>query len=157
MTRPLFMLLLALGALGCTEPKLEAAREQMVVAQRRWTAAGLTNYDFTAQMVCFCGDPYTRPVTVRVRGGAFAGIAYADSGTAADTTVFSKFLTIDRLFGFLRQELDAKPDTLVADYDPQLGYPTRAFVDPHFATADDEFSLHVTALSRATSAGARAR
>jgi hypothetical protein len=147
-----FISLLALGALGCTEPKLESAKDALAVAQRRWTAAGLANYDFTAQRLCFCGDAVTRPVTVRVRGGSFAGIAYADSGTAADTSLFHDFLTMDRLFAFLRQELDATPDTLVADYDPQLGYPTSAFVDPHFGIADDEFSLHVSALNPAPAA-----
>ena len=155
MKRPFVTLLLALGVLGCTEPRLESARDALATAQRRWTATGLANYDFTAQRLCFCADAVTRPVTVRVRGGSFSAIAYADSGTAADSSLFAAFLTIDRLFGFLRQQLDAMPDTLVAAYDPRLGYPTSAFVDPHFSTADDEFSLQVTALNAAQAAVGR--
>jgi hypothetical protein len=127
MARWLVTSILALGALGCTEPKLQGASDALAAAQRRWAAGGLTSYDFTVQRLCFCGDVVTRPVTVGVRGGSFSGIAYADSGTAADTSLFRDFLTMDRLFAFLRQQLDAKPDTLVADYDPQLGYPTSVF------------------------------
>jgi hypothetical protein len=155
MRRAIVTALLGLGALGCTEPKLGSARDALAAAQRRWAAAALSNYDFTAQRLCFCADAVTRPVTVQVRGGSLAGIVYADSGTAADTSMFTAFLTIDRLFGFLRQQLDAMPDTLVAAYDPRLGYPASAFVDPHFQTADDEFSLQVTALNPATAAVAR--
>jgi hypothetical protein len=71
---------------------------------------------------------------------------YADSGTAADTTWFRDYLTVDRLFALLQRTLDGRPATFTVAYHPDLGYPALVHVDPKSGVADDEFSVQITSL-----------
>ena len=129
---------------GCTEPRLDRALDELNAAQRRWQAHAPADYQFTIQRSCFCAPIVTRPVTVGVQGTAVVSLVYADSGTAADSVVFSEFLTIDRVFTFLRQTLAGKPGSFTAAYDTQLGYPTQVSVDPIANAVDDEFARSVS-------------
>jgi hypothetical protein len=132
--------------MACSSSPLDESRSEFDQAQARWRAAAATDYDFDLQHLCYCADPATRPVTISVRGGVFHSIAYADSGTAADTTWFRDYLTIDRLFALLQRTLDGKPARFTASYHAELGYPDRVDVDPISGAADDEFSLRITKL-----------
>jgi len=130
--------------LGCSEPRLHHALLELNAAEQRWRADAPPAYQFTVQRLCFCAAPVTRPVTVFVRATLPSGVVYADSGTVADSTLFREFLTIDRLFDFVRRTIAQTPDTLVAAYDPRLGYPIQISVDFRFGVADYQLSVTVT-------------
>lgn len=46
----------------------------------------------------------------------------------------------------MRRTLDQEPDSFVAEYDPELGYPSFVSADIDFQIADEEFSFRVEAL-----------
>lgn len=131
---------------GCSTSLLDQSRSEFDDARRLWQAQGATDYDFDLQHLCYCSDLVTRPVTIGVRGGAVAWIVYTDSGTAADTTLFRDYLTIDRVFALLQRTLDGHPASFTASYQPDLGYPAMVHVDPKQPVADDEFSVRITGL-----------
>ena len=45
------------------------AAGQLAAAMERWEAAGLSEYSFTFQWVCFCTAEYRTPVDIQVKGG----------------------------------------------------------------------------------------
>lgn len=143
-------LLAAFLIAACSSSLLDETRDELDQARARWSAAALADYDFDLQHNCFCADLATRPVTISVRGGAFASMIYSDSGTVADTALFRDYLTVDRLFALLQRTLDAKPASFTAAYHEQLGYPALVQVDPVSSIVDDEFSVRINGLRPVT-------
>jgi len=142
--RPHRVCVVLLCLLGCSEPRLHSALAELSAAEQRWNAQGLPAYEYTVQRLCFCAPAVTHPITVTVRDGAVVRLVYADSGAVPDSAMFRDFLTVERVFDFVRRTIAENPDTLTAVYDPHYGYPTRITVDPIFGIADDEFSVSVT-------------
>jgi len=134
---------ITLGLLGaaCSTP-LEP-QDDLAIAQRRWQAAAIADYSFTFQRSCFCLHTATRAVTVTVHQRAWATLMYEDDGTAADTSLFRDFLTMERVFSFLRGSLEEDPATFEARYDAQLGYPAEVSIDYLANAIDDELSLWI--------------
>jgi hypothetical protein len=91
-----------------------------------WRDSRILNYNFTAVKVTDGGfetwDP--GPVTIKVQGGAAAAIEsrLISEDHWASTEGFKDIDTIDKLFDFLRQELEAGK-MLEVDYDARTGYP----------------------------------
>ena len=139
---------LALAALaGCSEPRVDKWRKDLAAAEGRWRSAGLRDYEMDVVRSCYCLDAQNRPVTVTVRGGAFASLVFMDSaGTAADTSLFQQYLTMDRIFALLHDVLDTEPAALHAEYNAAYGFPTLWAVDPDNRMVDEEFTIQVLAL-----------
>lgn len=140
--------LVLLVLIACSVSPLGVSRDELRDAETRWRLSAIASYDFVVQRGCFCGPAVTRPVTAQVRDGAFAALVYADSGTAADTSLFTDVLTVDRLHGLIERALAQSPAAFSAVYDPFFGYPTRLVVDPNAAIADDELTITVTGFTR---------
>jgi hypothetical protein len=91
-----------------------------------WRDSRILNYNFTAVKVTDGGfetwDP--GPVTIKVQGGAAAAIEsrWISEGHRAGTEGFKDIDTIDKLFDFLRHELEAGK-MLEVDYDARTGCP----------------------------------
>lgn len=150
--RPGAVLVLALCA-TCTEPELNHWQADLTRAEALWRAAGVTSYEADVILTCYCLEAQTRPVTSTVRDGAFVSLVYTDSGgTAADTTLFRSFMTMDRVFAAMREVLDAEPAVLYAEYNPVYGFPTQWSVDPDRMVANDEFAFQVLGFRRLSAA-----
>lgn len=112
-------------ALACDNhtPSLQLWRGELRAAEERWHAAGITDYEY---VVSVSGSQRrTRPVRATVRGGVGVGLVYADSGTAADTTLYAIFSTMDRVFANVHDALVVTPYHFAAVYEPTFGYPLR--------------------------------
>jgi len=131
---------------ACSESPTEQRDEALAAAQARWQAAGIADYEFDLQRLCYCLDDLVRPVTVSVSGGAFATLRYTDDATAADTVLFRDFLTMERVFDYLERAVSERPAVFTASYDARLGYPARVELDGDRQVADDELWLEIAAL-----------
>ena len=150
-TTPSLRVLLALAGaaalLSCANLNDDPGDGGLAAAQARWQSLHLTRYVFQFQHNCFCAPEVTRPVSITVVGGVPVSAVYVDSGTAADTTLFQQYLTVDRIFTFLHNTINAHPALLTATYDHTLGYPLQVYVDPIALAADDEVTLHIQSLT----------
>jgi hypothetical protein len=137
------------STMGCTTaPGTASWSADLADAQSRWQVAALHNYTMSLIRSCHCVTGQTRPVTVVVRNGAFASLAYADSlGGVADTTLFQQYLTVDRYFALLQQVISSNPYAFTATYNQSLGFPIQVSVDPEKMTTGDEFLVQIFAFT----------
>ena len=132
--------------MGCADLTGPAPQVDLDAAHARWQATHMSDYQFDFQRSCFCGPDITRQVTITVWGRAPLSIVYSDSGTAADSTLFRQYLTMERYFTFLQNEVAGHPATFTAVFDSSTGYPRQVFIDDVATIADDEVTLHIFAL-----------
>jgi hypothetical protein len=138
----------ALAAACATAPGATDWDLELSGAEARWHAAAASNYTFRLLRTCACVANQTRPVTVTVRGGAFASLAFADSlGGTADTTLFRQYLTIERYFTLLHQVIASGPYTFSATYNQSLGFPLSVTVNPERMVTGDEFLVEIYAFT----------
>jgi len=146
LARSLGRALLPVVWVACSESPTEQRADALAAAAGRWQAAALADYEFDLQRLCYCIDDAIRPVTVSVRGGAFAALVHTDDATTADTALFRDFLTMERVFDYLERAVSQRPAVFTASYDARLGYPARVALDGDRQVADDELWLEIAAL-----------
>lgn len=150
LARSLGRALLPVVWVACSESPTEQREEALAAAAARWQGTGIADYEFERQRICYCLDDAVRPVTVSVRGSAFAALVHTDDGTAADTVLFRDFLTMERVFDYLQRAVSQRPAVFTASYDARLGYPARVELDGDRQIADDEVWLEIPALRPVT-------
>ena len=119
--------------------------DQLGAAEAKWAADKPRVYEFTIRLRCFCPVILLsqEPIVFRVEDGKPSLVSGESVVTKAfrSPTGMDKWGTIERQFGYIREEI-AKHDYRVdVDYDADLGYPRRIFTDPAQNTADDEMTL----------------
>jgi hypothetical protein len=128
------------------ETKLAKTQRKLDKKLRRWTARGITDYQFKFQWICFCGPDYTRPVIIEVRGGVINSIRYADTGEPVDPANFDRYHTIEGLFALLQEAVNQKAAQIRVSFDPELKYPTTVYIDYSSNIADEERGFSVNDL-----------
>jgi hypothetical protein len=133
--------LLALGMLSCsiTEPSSRATEQVELTRNRqRWAAAGIHDYAFDYQLLCFCAPESTAPVRITVRQDAVVAVVRQGDGFPAGTG--NGWPRVDALFDDVERRLDQHAARVTVDYDPTYGYPRAIVVDVAAMAADDEYS-----------------
>ena len=132
--------------LACSTP--EQPSESLAAAEARWQAAGVHSYDYIITFSCqLCTLP-SRPVSINVRSDTILSLTYADDGSPLDTAALRGYVTIDRTFQRLHQDLLTNPEVFTATYDPTFGYPRQVHIDMHANTADDEMTFSISTFAR---------
>ena len=106
-----------------------AQRKELANALERWHASGLADYTYEFESNCFC--PPAPKIRVTVQNGVFVQMVRADNGAPADTTWHINILTMDSAFAFAEQALNARPDTLILQFDSTFGYPRMIWRDSY--------------------------
>lgn len=135
---------------GCDGSPLGPEGDRLEDALDRWRSAGLTSYRYVYEAHCFCGPTATQPVAVVVVDGEVASITSVATGEPVQPGAPgdpAEVLTVEGLFGFLRDALEDEPASFSASYDPGLGYPRSAMVDFDVQVADEEFGFEARELS----------
>lgn len=140
------LLAIALVASGCLgdrdSPENDYAQQAALVeSQQRWQASGVVSYDYYLRKICFCPGGDGREVLISVRDGVIDRIRYADSGDELSADHYASYETVPDLFEWIQQAIDRSADSIQAEYDPSLGYPTFVFTDDSAGIADDEFQV----------------
>lgn len=130
------------GDTGDTGAALQA---ELDTRRGAWEADGLADYTYVLGWLCFCDTGTTGPATVVVSGGAVVSSTYVETG--APTTAAFDARTIDGLFDFLQESLDAEADAITVTWDPTYGFPAQAYVDYMLDADDDELGLQATDLT----------
>jgi hypothetical protein len=145
--RPFGAILAAAAVAGCggtgsgpvpTGPQADLSRSRAI-----WIGRNLRSYRFTLQLGCFCAPTSIQPVVIEVRNGAPTSVKTL-AGDPVDPATFDRYETIEKLFTAIQNTLDARGRVVDAAYDPSLGFPASAFLDPLPMAADDELSISVT-------------
>ena len=131
----------ATGALRSDE-ELELARNR-----QRWVSAGLRDYEYDFQRMCFCLPEATERVHIVVRNDAVVSVVRTRDGQPASTRVVA-WPRVEDLFDDVRRRLDQGTDRLEVRYDPTYGYPRSIVADVILMAADDEYSLAAENLRR---------
>jgi len=142
--------LLLLATAGCSitattgriGEELELARNR-----QRWASAGLHDYEFDFQRLCFCTTEATDAVHIVVRGDVVTSVVRSRDGQPASTRV-AAWPRVDELFDDVQQRLDQRAERVDVRYDPTYGYPRSVVVDIMRQAADDEYSLTADNLRR---------
>ncbi len=138
------LLLLALILTACSF----GARSELDKNRQTWQDAGITHYQFSLHIGCFCAFRDQMPLTVEVQNGEVVSMTYSD-GTLVDMTdpyyeTFSQHATIDRIFSELEAGLKGDADEVTVTYDSTRGFPSEIYFDYIKAAMDDELSLTVS-------------
>src|SRR5262247_4168519 len=120
---PIIFILGMIGA--CRSPLSPTELLALTNAEKRWAASELQAYVFETRADCFC-DPYTIEwARVEVNAGTVTRVVLMDSATEVGSPQRSYFPTVETLFAQIRSaQQDKSVKDIVAEYDPQLGFPT---------------------------------
>lgn len=118
---------------GCESPTGPVSRGEIRAlnrAEARWKARPFIDYVYETQTSCFCPPELNQWTRVTVRGGVVVGAEFVEPRPDIQITTLSAWASIDTVFVRLRQRLASPALEEVyaefeADYDPQLGFPTR--------------------------------
>ncbi len=114
--------------------KFEAIAAELERNRRLWQENKIVNYDFVVGK--FAGGVTNlwnaSPVLIKVREGKKNSIEALVKGKDFRIDSYENIDTIDKLFNYMRQELD-DGKIIEAKYDKKLGYPKSVFVTFTFA------------------------
>ena len=127
---------------GRSSEELELARNR-----QRWVSAGIHDYEFDFQRICFCLPEATESVHIVVRQDVVTSVVRTRDGQPASVRV-TAWPRVDELFDDVQQRLDQRAERLDVRYDPTYGYPRSVVVDIVLQAADDEYSLTADNLRR---------
>jgi hypothetical protein len=151
--RTLLLVLLATVAASCVggpgaTPDRRTDREREIDAHAAiWAGHELRSYTFTISRPCFCPPEASGPFVVTVTDGQVTSVTLNGLAVRGADATGSIPFTIDQAFLLLRG-LDPSAQ-LTVTWDPDLGYPVEASIDPIANAIDDEYGLSITELTPA--------
>lgn len=123
---------------------LAAATRQLHAAESKWQQLKPEHYAYILHRSCFCPPEATKPIEIRVFRGKIQQATVLPDGTPLPADRQGTALSIDDLFGKIRDAIEHKAASLEVTYDPQYGFPTRISIDYDRMMADEELSLSVS-------------
>ncbi len=122
----------------------EGREAELASGEELWSSLGISDYDFTVNMTCFCPPPAGTDIRLRVRDGRT--ISAVDSqnprnGIVADMSDIPD--SVPAMFAAVRSAMDAEPDSISVTYDEDYGFPVSIEIDHRRAYADDEVTFSI--------------
>jgi hypothetical protein len=111
---------------GSAQQALDAARAQ-------WQQAGVVDYHYTVERICFCAPAFRGPAAIVVRNGQ----------ALSPPSQFEEVATVPKLHAVVQDAIDDQVERLDVEYGPD-GVPLSIEVDPSTQIADEEVSFRVT-------------
>jgi hypothetical protein len=130
---------------ACSEP-LGPQQDELTEAVARWEEAGLQDYVFEFQRLCFCGGDTIRRVRIEVRNGSVSAATYVDDGSPVREEYRTDLPTIEDLFEEIQDAIDREAHSLAASYHADRGYPTSVAIDYIENAVDEEMAFNVYSL-----------
>jgi Family of unknown function (DUF6174) len=146
--KPLFLTIALLGVWSAaTAAQAPSHEDQLAAAEAKWAANKPQVYEFTLNLLGFLppAPPSFDPMVFRVEDGVGslvtgARTAVLKTGSASGV---EKYGTVEKQFAFIRAALAKRPYRVEIEYDSDLGYPRRVYIDPQQNVADDEYGFTV--------------
>ena len=120
---------------GPVDPEISDGTAQVALdaAVASWDQAGIADYHFTIERLCFCVPAFRGPATIVVRGDE----------PLSPPAPFEDVATVPQLHAVVQTAIDDQVEDLEVQYD-ERGVPVSIQVDPSTAIADEEISYRVT-------------
>lgn len=119
-----------------------STRDDLVTAEQRWEGTGIDDYRMAVEVVCFCD--VVGVVDVEVMDGTVVALEPRDPEVDLEGNRWAD-LTVEAIFDDISHTI-ATGEVLEATYDPDLGHPILADLDPEPSSEDDERTYRVTEL-----------
>ena len=136
---PIFLLFIILN---CTKKTGVIPEDELNLQEqeKKWKKQGITDYEFTSQISCFCQSDYTLPKAILVKKDkiqSINGVAYAD-------LEYENHMTIDELFDYIEDRQNKNPVIENLEFDSVYGFPSYIYFDISEMIADDEIGYTIT-------------
>lgn len=128
------------------QPDYTVLKATLAENRARWETAAAQNYRFCFQRSCFCLPDFRRAVDLTVSDGRIDAAEFADTGEAVAPEHFDRYETIGSLFDLIAGAIDEGAARIDAEFDRELGYPVRLYIDRHLTMADEEQEFEVREL-----------
>jgi hypothetical protein len=113
---------------------------ELITAERLWATSRPQSYEFAIDVRCFCGGLATVPPRYRVTGTTATSLGPSPPW---DGKAYGRFNTVEKLFLVIRESVKRDGHRVTVSYDPDLGYPQVADLDPIATAVDDELFFRV--------------
>jgi uncharacterized protein DUF6174 len=120
-------------------PQPEKVAQALATAEANWSKRKPAAYEFTIDVRCYCSLAPTPP-SFRVKAGVATTISELSAGHRKE---YESFDTIEKLFAILNRSLSRRPEKMSVEFEPDLGYPVWADIDPRKDTYDDELKFTI--------------
>ena len=136
---PIFLLFIILN---CTKKTGVIPEDELNLQEqeKKWKKQGITDYEFTSQISCFCQSDYTLPKAIVVKNNEIQSInrvAYAN-------LEYENHMTIDELFDYIEDRQNKNPVIENLEFDSVYGFPSYIYFDISEMIADDEIGYTIT-------------
>lgn len=115
----------------------------LLAARAKWGRPA--RYEYAYQKSCYCMSEFIQPLHVTVLDGLKINVTYVEDAIAGSESqdVVNSVYTIEEQFVLIEQALSGpfKADSVIVDYDDELGYPLVLSIDYESAIADEEFTI----------------
>lgn len=130
-------LLISLMLLGCTKTtELNEVDDYF----KKWNKLGITDYEFTLRVNCFCTSETVGPHKILVKKNSILTV----NGKPYDPNIHFSVKTIEQLFTYIQKTLAEKPVQKTLAFDAQYFFPNNIYFDISEMIADEEMGYIVT-------------
>ena len=136
---PIFLLFIILN---CTKTTGVIPEDELNLQEqeKKWKKQGITDYEFTSQISCFCQSDYTLPKAIVVKNDEIQSI----NGVAYANLEYENHMTIDELFDYIEDRQNKNPVIENLEFDSVYGFPSYIYFDISEMIADDEIGYTIT-------------
>ena len=136
---PIFLLFIILN---CTKKTGVIPEDELNLQEqeKKWKKQGITDYEFTSQISCFCQSDYTLPKAIVVKNHEIQSI----NGVAYANLEYENHMTIDELFDYIEDRQNKNPVIENLEFDSVYGFPSYIYFDISEMIADDEIGYTIT-------------
>ena len=128
---------ISLLLLGCTK---SSGLDEVDDYFKKWNRLGITDYEFTLRVNCFCTSETVGPHKILVKKNSIVSV----NGIPYDPNTHYSVKTIEQLFTYIQKTLAEKPVQKTLAFDAQYFYPTNVYFDMSEMIADEEIGYIVT-------------
>lgn len=143
------LIVLVLLSFSATSCELFGSDEEETSFERnkiKWEQAQITDYSYDVMVVCFCLVSEQLPARIEVRSDTIFSALRIRDNESVDPDQLRFIPTVSELFDVVEEAL-SDADSLVVEYDQQLGFPKDVAIDYIEMVADDEIWYTITNLT----------
>ena len=128
---------ISLLLLGCTK---SSGLDEVDDYFKKWNKLGITDYEFTLRVNCFCTSETVGPHKIVVKKNSIVSV----NGIPYNPNTHYSVKTIEQLFTYIQKTLAEKPVQKTLAFDAQYFFPNNVYFDMSEMIADEEIGYIVT-------------